>query len=69
MDKMNEVKQITAHGTVTITEDGISVEGFEFSNCTCRDGAILGAAWAIGELQREMYKAIERPGTNNIGID
>jgi hypothetical protein len=69
MAEISEVKQINRHGTVTITQDGISVEGFEFFNSTCRDGAILAAAWAIGELQREMFRAIQRPGDSHIYVD
>lgn len=57
---VDEVKQILRHGTVKVNQiDGITVEGFEFHNCTCRDGAVLACAWAIQELSREMKKMME----------
>jgi hypothetical protein len=59
---------LTQHGKVTITEKGIEVEGFEGLNTSCRDVAVLACAGAIGELQREMMRNIERPGGGNIVI-
>lgn len=56
-------------GTVTVRRGRITVEGFDFDGATCRDAAIIGAAWAIGELQREMLMAIMKPGDNNIVVD
>ncbi|WP_426113499.1 hypothetical protein [Pseudomonas sp. DSP3-2-2] len=56
-------------GTVTISKSGISVEGFQGKNATCRDVAIMATAWAIGELQREMLKTIMKPGGGNISVD
>ncbi|CAB5577491.1 Uncharacterised protein [Pseudomonas putida] len=56
-------------GTVTVSKAGISVDGFEGKNASCRDVAIMGAAWAIGELQREMLKTIKKPGGGNISVD
>ena len=65
-----DVKQINQHGTVTVCQiDGITMHGFEFHNCTCREGAALACAWAIQELAREMKKMMERPGDGNIGVD
>ncbi|WP_409287501.1 hypothetical protein [Pseudomonas guariconensis] len=61
--------KITKTGRVTITKDGISVEGFEVEGAMCRDVAVMGAAWAIGELQREMLKTIAKPGGGKIGVD
>ena len=61
--------QLTRHGEVVIDSQGIVVRGFAGSNTTCRELAILACAWAIGELQREMTKNIERPGGGNIGVD
>lgn len=60
--------QLTAFGTVIVDPTGITVVGFEGKNTMCREVAIMAAAWAIGELQREMLKTIERPGGGNIGI-
>ena len=55
-------------GTVTITSNGIVVEGFEADGATCRDVTALAAVWAIGELQRELLKTLEKPGGGRIGI-
>lgn len=60
---------ISRLGTVTVSKAGISVEGFEGKNAMCRDVAIMAAAWAIGELQREMLKTIKKPGGGNISVD
>lgn len=64
----NEAMKLTALGTVTVGPNGIVCEGFDAANATCRDVAIMAAAWAIGELQREMLKTIERPGGGKIAI-
>lgn len=66
---VHDVKQIDQHGTVTVNQIyGITVEGFEFHNCTCREGAVLACAWAIQEIAREMKKMMERPGDGRIGV-
>lgn len=54
--------RLTKTGTITIDRDGIRVEGFTISNGTCRDLSILACLWAIGELQREAKRDIEKPG-------
>jgi len=66
-DVMDE-KRLTKYGRVTIEGGQITVEDFGGANTTCRDVAIMAAAWAIGELQREMLKTIERPGGGNIVV-
>ncbi|MFI8479666.1 hypothetical protein ACIGCM_03755 [Pseudomonas sp. NPDC078700] len=68
---MNNIEQmkLTRHGKVSITKDGISLEGFSSSNASCRETGIMACAWAIGELQREMLKSIETPGAGNICLD
>lgn len=58
----SEEIEIESFGTITIGKGAVMVNGFKFSNASCREGAILACAWAIGELQREMMKTIERPG-------
>lgn len=65
---MREEMKIKKVGTVTITGEWVTVEGFEFQNATCRDGAIMAAAWAIGKLQEEMLKTIQKAGGGNICI-
>lgn len=64
--------RLTQFGTVEIPPEGpegmIVITGFEGENCTCRDVAIMACAWAIGRLQREMLKSIEKPGGGNTGI-
>jgi len=61
--------KIRKSGRVSITRQGISVEGFEIKGAMCRDVAVMATAWAIGELQREMLKTIERPGGGKITVD
>lgn len=68
-----ETSKLTKFGKVTIfpAKKGnvqIVVEDFEGKNCSCRDVAVLACVWAIGELQREVMRGIEEPGTNAIGI-
>lgn len=65
---------LTKFGTVTVQppSDGwvqIRVEGFEGNGCTCRDVAVQACLWAIGELQREVLRTIEKPGGGLIGVD
>jgi hypothetical protein len=52
---------LTDFGKVTISDKGISIEGFEADNASCREAAIMVCCWAIGELQREMLLMIESP--------
>lgn len=60
---------LTKIGTVEISADGfVLASGFEGSNASCRDVAVLACAHAIGVLQREMMRAIESPGGGNVGI-
>lgn len=66
--------KLTQHGTVTISPDKkggpqIIVEGFEGAGCSCRDVAVLACLWAIGELQREVMRAVQEPGGGSIGVD
>lgn len=61
--------RIKRTGTIKVTKSGITVEGFEIEGASCREAAILAAAWAIGQLQREMSKTIRAPGGGNILID
>ena len=68
-----EVTKLRKHGTVTIHPEKhgrvqIVAEGFEGDNATCRDVAVLACLWAIGELQREVMRAVQEPGTNAIGV-
>lgn len=65
----NDEMKIRKTGRVTITKEGIGVEGFDVKGAMCRDVAVMAAAWAIGELQREMLKTIAKPGGGKIGVD
>ncbi|WP_339521788.1 hypothetical protein [Pseudomonas sp. EA_35y_Pfl2_R111] len=65
----NEDMKIKRTGKVTITKHGIEVEGFDVHNAMCREVAVIAAAWAIGELQREMTKTILAPGGGKISVD
>jgi hypothetical protein len=60
--------RITWPGQVIVQKGIILVNGFSTENASCRELAIMASAWAIGELQREMLKTIERPGGGRIGI-
>lgn len=64
-----DVMEFRKFGRVVVTPKGITVEGFDVENGMCRDVAIMAAAWAIGELQREMLKTIGKPGGGNIIVD
>lgn len=68
---MNNVDpmRIRRTGTITITKGGIRVDGFEVDGASCREAAILATTWAIGQLQRELHKAIREPGKANIQLD
>lgn len=66
-----EVSKLSStQGTITIDARGassqITVEGFEGDNCSCRDVAVQACLWAIGELQREISIAVQKPGGNII---
>lgn len=67
MESIDEIR-ITWPGRVIVEKGKVVVEGFTADNASCREVATMAAAWAIGELQREMLKNIERPGGGNIGI-
>jgi hypothetical protein len=64
----SDAMRITWPGQVIVQKEMIVVTGFSTENASCRDLAIMASAWAIGELQREMLKTIERPGGGRIGI-
>lgn len=59
---------LTRIGKVTITARGIVVDGFDVDGAGCRGVAAMAALWAIGELQRELLKTLERPGGGNIAV-
>jgi hypothetical protein len=63
-----EIAKLTKTGSVTIDASGVWVAGFEADNASCRDVAVLAAVWALGELQRELLKTLERPGGGKIGV-
>lgn len=62
--------KLTGLGRVIVDADGVTVEGFAgCSGSSCRDVAILAAAWAIGVLQCELVQSIEAPGgSGRLGI-
>lgn len=68
MDNIDPMR-IKRTGKVTITRDGIEVEGFDIHNASCREHAILATTWAIGQLQRELAKMIRAPGGGRISVD
>jgi hypothetical protein len=70
----SKTSRLTKFGTVTVYPDKehgfrIVVDGFEAEGCTCRDVTVQACLWAIGELQREALRSIEKPGCGSIGID
>lgn len=69
---------IAKSGTVTITADGIYIEGFESGDTpsdlfTCRTFALECAAWAVARLGIEMARSAgfyaDGKPIDNIGID
>jgi hypothetical protein len=69
---------IAKTGTITITADGVYIEGFEpgetpFDLFTCRTFALECAAWAVAKLGEEMQKSAgffaDGKPVDNIGID
>ena len=69
-----EVSKLIKHGKVTVCagEEGgvlIVTEGFEVEGGSCRDVSVQACLWAIGELQRETLKAVEKPGGGSISVD
>lgn len=63
-----ELAKLNKLGTVTVTITGVTVQGFGAHNGSCRDVAALAALWAIGVLQQELLKTLERPGGGRIGV-
>lgn len=62
--------ELTKIGKLTITASEIYAEGFNGNGETsCRDVAALTCVWAIGKLQRELGRILERPGKSNMGVD
>jgi hypothetical protein len=58
-----ETSRLTKFGRVTYDAGiGITVEGFEGENCTCRDVVALALAHAIRDLSEELRLTIEAPG-------
>ena len=49
---MSKWPKIIKIGTVTIEPDGMVIVGndFKFDNCSCREAAQLGMAWAVEKL-------------------
>lgn len=61
--------QLTELGVMSIRDGAIMISGFRATDATCRDVAALAIVWAIGELQVELMKTLERPGANNACVD
>jgi hypothetical protein len=53
---------LTKFGKIEVEPDRIEINGFDADNGTCRDVAALALVWAIGQLQIELMKTLERPG-------
>jgi len=60
---------LTKRGTVIVAPDGIVIRDYEAENASCRDVAVLAIVSAIGDLQRELMRLIERPGGGNSVVD
>ena len=57
----DEEMKIRKTGRVTITKDGISVEGFDVDGAMCRVVAVMAAAWRTGFTEiREVVMTILR---------
>lgn len=58
-----ETSRLTKFGRVVWdAKEGISIEGFDGDNCTCRDVVVLALSHAIRELNEDMRLTIEKPG-------
>lgn len=60
---------LTKFGKVTIEAGMIRIDGFGAAGASCREVAALGLAWAIGQLQFELMRTLERPGNSNVCVD
>ncbi len=60
---------LTKQGVITISERGISVDGFEGDNATCRDIVVLACLWGIQRLAVEAFESTEKPGGGSASID
>lgn len=61
--------KLTRYGKVVVEGGEIIVTGYDGKNCTCRDLAVLAMCHAIGVLQDELMRTIEKPGgTGKCGI-
>lgn len=63
------MRRVLVTGTVTVTGEGTRCEGFTVADAGPRETAILAAAWAIQQLQRDLIAMIEQPGCRRIAID
>lgn len=63
-----EPARLVKAGAVTITKSRIIVEWFDGEGTSCRDIAALAAVWAIGRLQDELRKTLEKPGASSIVV-
>ncbi len=61
--------RLTKTGTMTLSAEGIAIDGFEGENCSCRDVAILACLWAIGQLQMEATATVHMPGGGRASVD
>lgn len=61
--------RLVSTGSITITADEISIDGFDGENTSCREVAAFACLWAIGQLQTEVTKLLEAPGTGNASVD
>lgn len=61
------LRRVLVTGTVTVTGEGTRCEGFTVADAAGpRETAILAAAWAIQQLQRDLIAMIEQPGCRRI---
>lgn len=64
-----ELVKLDKIGTLTITANGISADGFEADGASCRDVAALAAAWGLQVLARELQATLNAPGISHISVD
>ncbi len=60
--------RLTRYGRIVIEGGEVVVEGFEGQNCSCRDIAVLAAAYGVLVLTEQMRATIQKPGGGRIGI-
>lgn len=67
---MNGWPKIETVGTVTIDSNGrVTVSNFSFKNCSCREAAQLGIAWAMEKLSAALIEDMTEDAPHLSALD